>query len=66
MSITMRGMRQVIETLVQEGLRDRFKVIVGGGPLSPSLAEQMGADAYGASAAEAVRLAQRLTGRSQP
>jgi len=64
MSITLRSMRRVIELLNQEGLRDRFKVIVGGGPLSASLAEQMGADAYGESAAEAVRIAQRLTGRS--
>jgi corrinoid protein of di/trimethylamine methyltransferase len=63
MSITMRGMRRVIELLEQEGLRDRFKVIVGGGPLSPSLAEQMGADAYGESAAEAVRIAQRFVAR---
>lgn len=62
MSITMGGMRRVIELLKEEGLRDRFKVMIGGGPISASYAEKIGADAYGESAAEAVRVAQALTG----
>jgi len=65
MSITMRGMRRVIELLAEEGLRGRFKVMIGGGPVTASFAEQIGADAYGATAAEAVRIAKRLSQRGR-
>ena len=62
MSVTMDGMRKVVEILVQEGIRDHFKVIVGGGPVSASFARQIGADAYGESASEAVKIARDLVG----
>ena len=62
MSVTMGGMREVVELLVQEGIREDFKVIVGGGPVSASFAAQIGADAYGESAAEGVRIARELVG----
>jgi len=60
MSTTMESMRQVVQELERRGTRDRFKVIIGGGPLSTAFAERIGADAYGRDAAEAVRLVQRL------
>ncbi len=46
-----------IEALEAAGLRDRFKVLIGGGPVSENWAEVIGADAYGRDAAEAVRKA---------
>lgn len=60
MSTTMDGMRQVVEQLQAAGLRDSFKVMVGGGPLSQSFAEKIGADAYTTNAAEAAKKAQDL------
>jgi methanogenic corrinoid protein MtbC1 len=39
------------------GLRDAFKVMIGGGPLSAAFAKKIGADAYGANAMEAIRIA---------
>jgi len=57
MSTTMAGMGRLIEALKNEGLRDSFKVMIGGGPLSASFARKIGADAYGANAMEGVRIA---------
>jgi methanogenic corrinoid protein MtbC1 len=60
MTTTMEGMAEVVRLLEAEGLRDRFKVMVGGGPISQAFASKIGADGYSANAAEAVRLAKRL------
>jgi corrinoid protein of di/trimethylamine methyltransferase len=61
MTTTMDGMGKVIEILKEQGLRDRFKVMIGGGPISQRFADKIGADGYSANAAEAVRLARNLT-----
>jgi corrinoid protein of di/trimethylamine methyltransferase len=57
MSTTMPGMARLIEALKAEGLRDSFKVMIGGGPVSNAFARKIGADAYGANAMEGVRIA---------
>lgn len=62
MTTTMDGMGEVVRQLDSQGLRDRFKVIVGGGPISQGFADRIGADGYAVNAADAVRLARRLTG----
>jgi len=61
MTTTMEAMAEVVRILEREGLRDQFKVMVGGGPISHAFAERIGADGYSSNAAEAVRLAKRLT-----
>lgn len=55
MTTTMGNMSRVIEALKEQGLRDRFGVMVGGGPLSKSFADKIGADLYTANAAEAAK-----------
>jgi corrinoid protein of di/trimethylamine methyltransferase len=60
MTTTMDGMAEVVRILERAGLRDRFKVMVGGGPISQAFAQRIGADGYAANAADAVRLAKRL------
>lgn len=62
MTTTMDGMGEVVRQLDSQGIRDRFKVIVGGGPISQGFADRIGADGYAVNAADAVRLARRLTG----
>jgi dimethylamine corrinoid protein len=62
MTTTMPGMAEVIKTLTEEGIRDRFKVIVGGGPISQGFADRIGADGYAVNAASAVKLVKRITG----
>ena len=60
MSTTMHGMGRVIEILEERGLRDKYRVIIGGGPVNAAFAQSIGADAFGKDAAEAVALARRL------
>ncbi len=60
MTTTMDGMASVIQMLEEEGIRDRFKVMIGGGPISRSFAEKIGADGYADNAAGAVRVAADL------
>ena len=62
MTTTMPYQREVIETLDAMGLRDQFKVMVGGGPVTREWAEQIGADGYGQDAAEALAVAKQLVG----
>jgi corrinoid protein of di/trimethylamine methyltransferase len=61
MSTSMNNMKKVIEMLEQEGLRQKVKIIVGGGPISPAFAEKIGADGYSVNAIEAVKLVDQLT-----
>lgn len=61
MTTTMYNMRELIDELKKRGLRDRFKVIVGGGPVSQAFADEIGADGYSQTATEVVTLAHKLT-----
>jgi len=60
MTTTMDGMAEVVKLLEKERLRDRVKVIVGGGPISQGFATRIGADGYAANAGAAVNLARSL------
>ncbi|WP_290655043.1 corrinoid protein [Anaerovibrio sp.] len=60
MTTTMPGMQEVVDILANKGIRDKFKVIVGGGPISPAFAKKIGADGYARNAADAVKVAQNL------
>jgi methylmalonyl-CoA mutase cobalamin-binding domain/chain len=51
---------QVPRLLADRGLRDRFKVAVGGGAVTPDYATKAGADGYAEDAAAAVRLMHQL------
>ena len=60
MTTTMDGMASVIKILQESGHRDAVKVIVGGGPISQSFADRIGADGYAPSAPAAVKLLHKL------
>jgi len=60
MSTTMDGMADVIELLVRSGLRENVAVMVGGGPVSQSFADCIGADGYADNAIRAAHLAKKL------
>lgn len=57
---TMFHMPDVIRILSEEGLRDKFKVIVGGAPVLPDWAQKIGADGYGKNCTEAVQICKKL------
>ncbi len=54
LTTTMPEMKNVIDVLKEEGLRDKVKVIIGGAPVTNDYAEQIEADAYAKDAASAV------------
>ncbi len=58
LTTTMLGMQTVVKELEAAGLRGRVKVIVGGAPLSRKFAEDIQADAYGATAPQALEIIQ--------
>ncbi len=62
LTTTMLHQREVIELLAEAGLRDRVKVMVGGSPVTPEWAEQIGAEGFAEDAATAVGVAKRLMG----
>lgn len=65
MTTTKRSMRRIIELLENRGLRDRFKVIIGGTPVTQSFADDIGADGYGENAVEAVDVAKAILSKSE-
>jgi len=58
LTTTMPYMKVVIDTLVEQGIRDDYIVLVGGAPLNEEFGEAIGADAYCRDAAVAVETAQ--------
>jgi 5-methyltetrahydrofolate--homocysteine methyltransferase len=62
LTTTMPNMGKTIDAFVDEGLREAVKIMVGGAPVTPEFAEDMGADGYGKDAMECVSLAKQLVG----
>ena len=56
LTTTMFGQKKVIELLESKGIRNKFKVIIGGAPVTPSWVNESGADGYADNAVEAVNL----------
>lgn len=59
-SLSMPEVEATISALKEAGLRDRVKVMVGGVPVNQEFARRVGADAYGATAVDAVMEARKL------
>jgi len=64
LTTTMPEMQKVINVLVDSGLRNKVKVMVGGAPVDSKFSAKIGADGYGKDAGEAVHVAKRLLSRS--
>lgn len=65
MTTTMDGMKVVIDRLKEMGVRDKYKVLIGGGPISQHFADLIGADLYCKDASDAVKSAREIMGRLQ-
>ena len=63
LTTTAPEQRKVIEMLAAQGLRDRVKVMVGGGAMTETFAEGVGADGYDPTAPGAAKLARKLLGK---
>lgn len=60
LTTTMQMMRQTVEALVEAGLRDKVKIIVGGAPVTEAFANEIGADGFSQDASRAVSVAKSL------
>lgn len=63
MTTTMTYQRDILEHLMARGLRDKYIVLVGGGVVNQKWADEIGADGYGETAVEGVRVAKELLTR---
>jgi methanogenic corrinoid protein MtbC1 len=57
LTLAFDSMKATVEAMKKAGLRDKVKVMIGGGPVDGSVCEFVGADEWGADAQSAVRLA---------
>jgi methylmalonyl-CoA mutase cobalamin-binding domain/chain len=60
MTTSMPYQKDVLEVLNEMGLREKFYVVVGGGPVTPEFARDVGADGWGLSAVSAVKVCDEL------
>ena len=63
MSTTMPSQREIINLLKDKGIRDRYKVVIGGAPTTQLWADSIGADLYCADAYSAPYLKTDLLNR---
>ncbi|MFQ6015669.1 MAG: B12-binding domain-containing protein [Anaerolineae bacterium] len=63
MTIAYDSMKETVEALKEAGLRDKIKVMIGGAFVDEQIRAHSGADAFGNSATDAVRLCHRFLGR---
>lgn len=61
LTTTMMHMKDTIDYLTEQGLRERVKVIIGGAPISKDFADEIGADGFAPDAASAADLCKQLT-----
>lgn len=62
LSLAFDSMKETVEAIKAAGLRDRVKIMIGGGIMDDQIRKYARADAYGRDAAEAVTLARKWVG----
>lgn len=62
MTTCMAIVPEFVELLKAKGVRDKYKVLVGGAPLNPQFAAESGCDGYAADASKCVEMAKELMG----
>jgi methanogenic corrinoid protein MtbC1 len=62
LTLAFDSMKETIGAFEQEGMRDRFKIMIGGGQIDETVRSYTGADAFGVNAVEAVNLCRNWMG----
>jgi methylmalonyl-CoA mutase cobalamin-binding domain/chain len=60
LTTTMPYMKVVVDTMIEQGIRDNYIILVGGAPLNEEFGKAVGADAYCGDAGVAVEIALKL------
>jgi methanogenic corrinoid protein MtbC1 len=64
LTLAFDSMKETVEAIKAAGLRDKVKVMIGGGQMSDEIKNYTGADAYGKDAMAGVTLAKKWIGTS--
>ena len=59
LTLAYDSMKQTIDAIKKAGLREKTKIMIGGGQVTPEIVKYTGADAYGKDAVEGVALARK-------
>ncbi len=62
LTTTMPMMKETIKAVVESGIRDDVKILVGGAPVTQKFAEEIGADGYAPDAGSASKLVKSMLG----
>ena len=62
LTTTMVGQKKLIDQLKEKKLRDKFKILIGGAPISKKWVEEIGADGSAENAVSSVKLARKVLG----
>jgi 5-methyltetrahydrofolate--homocysteine methyltransferase len=62
LTLAFEAMKKTVEAISQAGLRDKVKIMIGGGQINEEVCRYTGADAYGKDANSAVTMAQEWLG----
>jgi len=62
LTLAFDSMKETIAAIQGAGLRERLKIMIGGGQIDQAVCSYTGADAYGTNAVEAVALCKRWSG----
>jgi methanogenic corrinoid protein MtbC1 len=57
LTLAFQSMKDTVDAIKKAGLRDKVKIMIGGGQIDEQVKNFTGADAYGKDAMEAVKLA---------
>ena len=59
LTLAFDSMKETIKAVAAAGMRDKVRIMIGGGPVDGNVCTAVGADDWGANAQQAVRLAKR-------
>jgi methanogenic corrinoid protein MtbC1 len=62
LTLAYDAMKQTIDAIKAAGLREKTKIMIGGGQITPEIVKYTGADAYGKDAIEGVAIAKKWLG----
>ena len=60
LTTTMPMMKQTVDAIVEAGIRDEVKIMIGGAPVTQAFSDEIGADGFAPDAGSASRMAKRL------
>jgi 5-methyltetrahydrofolate--homocysteine methyltransferase len=62
LTLAFDSMKQTVDAIEEAGLRDKVRIMIGGGVVTEKIKDYSGADAYAADAMAGVRLCKQWMG----